>query len=204
MLSAGILFVGLYIFAVQPLSTALATVGLSIILFVVTKAEGLVLAFMLATLFLKQFNAMFKTEPVGIEAFQTKDASSIHARLEQVRAPAPLAPKVAGITGVLESPDILNNMPLQAMDTLTKEGVPCTSIPASAKARVLIYPKAEGFVSAINMSQENTMREAPYLQNGVDTQSENTALANGHDEIMEDENAITASEFASAEPMVAM
>jgi len=178
MLMAGIVFVGVYIFAVQSLHTALATVGLSIVLFAITKSEGIVLAFMLATLFIKQFNALFKSpEPVGIEAFQTKTAPSIQARLEGARTHVPLAPKVQVITGVLESPSILDNMPLQAMDTLTKEGVPCTSIPASAKARVLIYPKTEGFVPARNMGAENVMREAPYLQGGVDSEAEVGALA---------------------------
>jgi len=177
-LSAGILLVGLYIFAVQTLYTALATTGLSLILFAITKSEGIVLAFMLATLFIKQFNMLFTSpEPVGIEAFQTKTAPSIQARLEDVRTTVPLAPKVQNITGVLESPTILDNMPLQAMDTLTKEGVPCTSIPASAKARVLIYPKTEGFIPARNMGAENSMREAPYLQGGVDSEAEVGALA---------------------------
>ena len=177
-LTAGIVLVGVYIFAVQSLYTALATVGLSIILFVVTHSEGIVLAFMLATLFVKQFNMLFRgPEPVGIEAFQTKTAPSIQARLEGVRTTVPLAPKVQNITGVLESPNILDNMPLQAMDTLTKEGVPCTSIPASAKARVLIYPKTEGFVPARNGGEENSMRAAPYLQDGMDSEAEVGALA---------------------------
>jgi hypothetical protein len=177
-LTAGILIVGVYIFAVQTLYTAVATVGLSLILFVITKSEGIVLAFMLATLFVKQFNMLFRgPEPVGIEAFQTKTAPSIQARLEGVRTSVPLAPKVQAITGVLESPNILDNMPLQAMETLTKEGVPCTSIPASAKARVLIYPKTEGFVPARNGGEENTMRAAPYLQGGADSEAEVGALA---------------------------
>ena len=202
MLSAAILFVGLYIFVAQPLSTALASVGLSIILFVVTKSEGLVLAFMLATLFLKYFNKMLKRpDPVGIEAFQTKDAQSIHTRLEQVKA-HPVAPKLSPITGVLESPDILNNMPLQAMETLTKEGVPCTSIPASAKARVLIYPKVEGFVPAMNMSQDNSVRAATYLQAGEDNEGVASALADTIDDVNVAEEQITASEYMSAEPMV--
>jgi len=204
-LSAGILAVGVYIFIVQSRSVALATLGLSIILFVATKSEGLVLAFMLSTLFLKLFNAMVRNpEPMGIEAFQARDAPSIHTRLEEVRAPAPLEPKAPSITGVLESPNILNNMPLQAMDTLTKDGVPCTSIPASAKARVLIYPKAEGFVPAMNMSQENSMRAAPYLQEGMDSEGEAAALVDtitDGGEGGEGNDPISASELASAEPM---
>jgi hypothetical protein len=199
-LMAGILLVGLYVFAVQTLPTALATVGLSVALFAITKSEGIVLGFMLATLFVKQFNNLFKApEPVGIESFQVKDAPSIHARLEQVRTAQPLAPKVQPITGVLESPSILDNMPLQAMDQMMKDGVPCTSIPASAKARVLIYPKTEGFVPARAASFENSMREAPYLQDGMDDEGMNDALAHDMSETVDPE--INGSEFASSEPM---
>lgn len=113
-LTAGILLVGIYIFSVQTLPTALASTGLSIALYAITRSEGIVLAFLLATLFVKQYNTLFKDpEPVGVEAFQVKDAPSIHARLEEVRTPMP---KVQAITGVLESPSILDNMPLQAID----------------------------------------------------------------------------------------
>jgi len=197
---AGILFVGLYIFVVQTLPTALATVGLSLALYAFTHSEEIVLGFMLATLFVKQYNNLFKApEPVGVEAFQVKDAPSIHTRLEGVRAAAPLAPKVQAITGVLESPSILNNMPLQAMDQMMKDGVPCTSIPASAKARVLIYPKTEGFIPARSDAIENTMREAPYLQDGMDNEGINDALAHDINETTPPE--FNGAEFASSEPM---
>jgi len=199
-LMAGILLVGLYVFAVQTLPTALATTGLSVALYSITKSEGIVLGFMLATLFVKQYNNLFKApEPVGIESFQVKDAPSIHARLEHVRTTEPLGPKVQAITGVLESPTILNNMPLQAMDQMMKDGVPCTSIPASAKARVLIYPKAEGFIPARAEAIENTMREAPYLQGGMDAEGMTDALAHDISETSDPE--IGGAEFASSEPM---
>jgi len=197
MLTVGILLVGGYIFMVQSLSTAMATTGLGIALYAITKSEGIVLAFMLATLFIKHFNSLFKApEPVGVEAFQVRDAESINTRLEQVRK---VQPKVEPITGVLESPNILDNMPLQAMETLTKEGVPCTSIPASAKARVLIYPKAEGFVPARNMSEERGLVANPNLMGGQDTEAETSALASGIEELEPAE--IGGAEFASAEPM---
>lgn len=197
MLTVGILLVGGYVFMVQSLSTAMATAGLSIALYAITKSEGIVLAFMLATLFIKHFNSLFKAaEPVGVEAFQVRDAQSINARLEQVRK---VQPKIEPITGVLESPSIMDNMPLQAMETLTKEGVPCTSIPASAKARVLIYPKAEGFVPSNNMSVERPLMPNPNLMGGQDVEAENSALASGIDELQPAE--IGGAEFASAEPM---
>ena len=199
-LMAGILLVGLYIYAVQTLTTALATTGLSVALYAITQSEGIVLGFMLATLFVKEYNNLFKApEPVGIESFQVKDAPSIHARLEHVRTTEPLGPKVQAITGVLESPSILNNMPLQAMDQMMKDGVPCTSIPASAKARVLIYPKAEGFIPVRGESTDNSVREATHLYNGNDTEAENDALAHTMSEM--DEAEVPGAEFASSEPM---
>jgi hypothetical protein len=196
-LTAGILLVGVYIFSVQSLPTALASTGLSIALYAITRSEGIVMAFLLATLFVKQYAMLFKSpEPVGIEAFQVRDAPSIHTRLQEVRT---TVPKVQAITGVLESPSILDSMPLQPMDQMMKDGVPCTSIPASAKARVLIYPKAEGFVPMRSNSIENTMREAPYLHGGMDDQGVNDALAHDISEAAEPE--INSAEFASSEPM---
>jgi hypothetical protein len=90
-------------------------------------------------------------------------------------------------------------MPLQAMDQMMKDGVPCTSIPASAKSRVLIYPKNEGFIPAPSASIENNLREAPYLQGGMDVESVNDALAYNISETNQPE--IGGAEFASSEPM---
>jgi hypothetical protein len=53
----------------------------------------------------------------------------------------------------------------------------------------------------MNMSQENSMRAAPYLQEGTDSESEAAALADTITEVGGAEDPITASEFASAEPM---
>ncbi len=116
--------------------------------------------------------------PAGapLEPFQVKDPVSVQKRLEEVRTAAPLQPKVATVTGVLESPSILDNVPLQPMQELASEAVPGASIPASAKARVLIYPPAEGFVPAPNGSQERGPKENPYLQNGPDHEGGATAL----------------------------
>jgi hypothetical protein len=116
--------------------------------------------------------------PAGapIEPFQVKDAASVQERLEGVHTKAPLQPKVAAVTGVLESPSILDNVPLQPMQELASEALPGASIPASAKARVLIYPPAEGFVPAPNGSQERGPKENPYLHNGPDQEGVDTSL----------------------------
>lgn len=176
-LTGGILLVAIYIFVTKSFTTSLATAGISILLFAVTKSEGLVLGFMLASLFIRDLNRLFiprSPEPVGVEGFQARDGQSVHTRIESVGNKGPLQPKVDNITGVLESPDILDNTPLMAMDG--KDGVPGASIPASSKGRPTILPVAEGFMPAPNGSVDANPVANPYLQNGEDAQGVSTAL----------------------------
>jgi len=198
-LPAGIALVALYIVYSQPLSTAVASVGIAVLLYAATMSKEVVLVFLIASLFLRQFNRLFSRRsfnPVGVEAFQVRDAPSINTRLETAKTGLPLAPKVAAVTGVLESPHILDNTPLQAMDSLSKEGVPGASIPASAKARVLIYPPAEGFVPAPNGSVDAMPMANPYLQEGEDPDGVQTSLfEKGTDGI--DRNSVSISDMAA-------
>lgn len=172
-LAGGILLVGLYIVVAQPFATTLATVGISVLLFAVTKSEAIVLAFMLASLFVRHINRLFiPSEPVGIEAFQARDPVNVHTRIEAVANKPP--PPVQNITGVLESPHILDNTPLMAMDGA--DGVPGASIPASSKARALIHPVAEGFQNAPNASVDANPIANPVLQYGEDDEAVDTAM----------------------------
>jgi hypothetical protein len=122
-----------------------------------------------------------------LEGFQSKDPVSVHTRLEAVKLSAP---KVENITGVLESPSILDNTPLQAMDSLASEGVPGASIPASAKARVLIYPPSEHSMPR-KESMQNELVSNPYLQTGQDRMAEEVARAEkGTDIYAQDSSSI--------------
>jgi hypothetical protein len=168
-LTGGILLVSLYILVTKPLATTMATAGISVLLFAVTKSEGIVLSFMLASLFIRELNRLFiprGPEPVGVEGFQAKDAANISTRIETV---SQKQVPVQNITGVLESPDILDNTPLMAMDGA--DGVPGASIPASSKGRALIHPVAESFVPAPTASVEKNPLANPYLQNGEDDEA---------------------------------
>ncbi len=172
---------GLYILYTKPFVTALTTFGLGAVLYTFTKSSAIVLVLFLVSLTMRNLNALFEPAgPVGVaEAFQPKDPLSIHARIAKEKDQAPLQPKVgiANITGVLESPSILDNVPLKPMQELTSDATPGASIPASAKARVLIYPPEEGFVPAPQKSEERRVREVPYLQNGPDDEGVETAMA---------------------------
>ena len=163
-----VILVGGYSLYTQPLGTALSGIGLASIVFALTQSLEAVILVLLATLYIKSINRLItpKVDPVGVEAFQARDPVSVQARLEQVKV---ASPKIASITGVLESPNILNNTPLQAIDELANEGVPGASIPASSNGRGLIYPPAEGTIPAPSGSIHKNPVANPYLHNGHDS-----------------------------------
>lgn len=172
-LTGGILLVAIYIVVAQPLATTLATAGISVLLFAVTKSEMIVLAFMIASLFIREINRLFlPREPVGIEAFQSRDAVNVHTRIEAIANKPP--PPVQSITGVLESADILDNTPLMAMDG--SDGVPGASIPASSKGRGQIHTMPEGFQGAPLTSVDTNPIANPVLQDGEDEEAVSTAM----------------------------
>jgi len=177
-LQALIVVVGAYILYSKPLGTAIAALGVGAVLFAFTRAEEAVLLVFAVALFAKSVNKVFVQSPLRSgqeEGFQAHDATTVQARLENVKGVAPLAPKVEQITGVLESANILDNSPLQAMDH--GDGAPGASIPASAKARVLIYPVAEESIPAPSGSIETPPMANPVLQNGQDYTGIETAMA---------------------------
>lgn len=134
------------------------------------------------------YNILFRTVSAvapkpPYEAFQGGGPTGQHTpqlvqtRLEAVREGAPSAPKVENITGVLEAPSILDNVPLNPAQELTSDAQPGKSIPASAKARVLVYPVEEGMVGGRCEGFQNMGPAAnPYLYNGPDKEAEETAM----------------------------
>jgi hypothetical protein len=87
------------------------------------------------------------------------------------------------------------------MQELASEALPGASIPASAKARVLIYPPAEGFVPAPKESEERGPKENPYLQNGPDQEGVDVSLLEkGTDGVVEQPAANLAAAQAGSAP----
>jgi hypothetical protein len=174
----------LYILYTQPFQTALMSYGVAALLYVLSQSKELALGVLILSVGVGGFRRILgPQEPVGVaEAFQPKNPISIHTRLETEKGKAPLAPKVEAVTGVLESPSILDNVPLKPYQELTSDAKPGKSIPASAKARVLIYPPEEGFVPAPGQSKDKAPKENPFLQNGPDDDSvESAMMARGTD-----------------------
>jgi hypothetical protein len=163
----------------KSLGTTLTAVGLAILAFVISRSANVTLVVVVLAVFMKDINKLImpKPEPMGVEGFQARDPLTVQHRLEEVKTTAPLAPKVQVITGVLESADILDNTPLQGMQELANEGVPGASIPASAKARVLIYPPPEDSIPAPSESMALMPKDNPYLQTGQDRLAQEVAMA---------------------------
>jgi hypothetical protein len=167
-----------------PLNTALMGIGAGAILYALTKSKYIFLGVLLIMIVLKNFTRVVTaaTAPlvvassesvatVPVEGFQPRDPVNVHTRIETVKVKAP---KVENITGVLESAHILDNSPLQAMPT---DGLPGASIPASAKARVLIYPPSEETMPAPKESVRLDPKTNPYLHTGQDRLAEEVSLA---------------------------
>jgi hypothetical protein len=194
----------LYTLYVTTLGVAMMTIGFAAILFALTKSKLVFLAVLLLAPFVAPL--MRRTvEPVGMEGFQARDPINVQTRLEAVKTSAPLHPKqelpadynilnssakhVDVVTGVLESPDILDNTPLMEIEQIGKDGLPGVTIPASAKARVLIYPPAEDSVPAPRESIKHDPMSNPYLQTGQDRLAEEVSLAQKGTELYAQDSA---------------
>ena len=189
-----------------PLNTALMGIGAGAILYAVTKSKYIFLGVLLIMIIMKHFTRVVTTAPAPTlittdtdtdtdtvptfpaEGFQARDPVNVHTRIENVKGKAPLAPKVENITGVLESPHILDNTPLEGMPG---DGLPGSSIPASARARVLIYPPSEETMPAPKESLRLDPKTNPYLQTGQDRLAEEVSMAQkGTDLYSEDSSTL--------------
>jgi hypothetical protein len=169
-----------------PTKYMIATTALAIVIFLLTKSFTAILGVVVGAILLRLFIdysdpdiraiADAATKPsmytADNEGFQPKDPISIHQRIASNKDEAPLKPK-AEITGVLESPNILDA--LQLSDVLPSErGSSKMTLPASVKAPEIIPTPAE---LTPQMSESQVpMIANPMLQNGPDTDSISTAL----------------------------
>ena len=86
------------------------------------------------------------------------------------------------------------------MQELANEGVPGASIPASAKARVLIYPPAEESIPAPSESIALMPKDNPYLQTGQDRLAQEVAMAQKGTELYAQDSASLDGVAAGAGP----
>jgi hypothetical protein len=107
------------------------------------------------------------------EGFQPRDPISIHQRIEDNKSGSPLKPKTSTITGVLESPEILDSLQISPV-LPAEQGCAMNTLPAPVKAAEIIPTPPE--LTPTSTSVENAPLSNPVLQNGPDNESMFTAL----------------------------
>jgi hypothetical protein len=111
-----------------------------------------------------------------VEAFQPRDPVSIHQRIATNKRGAPLEPKLENVTGVLESPEILDSLHLTDL-TAPEMGGSHKTLPLGVMAGEAIRTPAEATLPPID-TPDNAPMPNPYLQNGPDSKGILTALIN--------------------------
>lgn len=169
--AANVLF-ALYLLYSQKVSTVSLTFGAALVVYGLTKSLVYMLCVLAVPVAIQLLNSMMMADPVPrTEGFQVKDPVSIQKRLIDSKQGAPLAPKQDSPTGVLESPDILDNVPLQA----TGDAGTASSLPSSTFSSAMIQPPPESSVQ-IPGSVEHPIMANPVLQNGPDNVAVGAAL----------------------------
>jgi len=109
------------------------------------------------------------------EGFQPRDPVSIHQRIVNDKAQGPLKPKVQEVTGVLESAKILDSLQIANLNK-AESGGSSSTLPASLSGIPPIRtPREEEIIK--NTFNDLGPRGNPFLQNGADDSSINTALS---------------------------
>jgi hypothetical protein len=109
------------------------------------------------------------------EGFQPKDPVNVHQRIATEKLSGPLQPKMDDITGVLESVKILDSLQIANLNK-AETGGPSRTQPASLNGIPPIRtPREEEIVR--NTFKDLAPRGNPFLQNGADDSSVNTALS---------------------------
>jgi len=164
------------------------TAVLTILTFCITESHEAVLGALVVMIFLRVITTVLEPShiplkygaiggPIGgpvtgvVEGFQPRDPVSIHQRLV---ADKKVEPKVDKIYGVLESPNILDSLQIAKLSE-DEQGAARSTVPASLGAYEAIRTPAEGIVPNIS-SQNINPRGNPYLHNGPDNTSIDTAL----------------------------
>ena len=175
--------IGLYSFYTFPTGFMTITLVVAGVAFIITKSLKAVLGVFIGAVGVRLLNNVLQPStqsnrtilngvspsPTPKEGFQAKDPISIHQRIATNKKT--VAP-VTEITGVLESPAILDSLQLSEIHP-KNQGAATRTLPAALKARDTIRTPSEG--SVISETSIPTLPN-PYLQNGPDNTGILTAL----------------------------
>lgn len=172
-----------YIVLTFPLGLLGLTAAISGAVYVVYKSVAYVAAALVASILVRLLTLALRPEPLSrlagfnglLESFQPKDPVSVHQRIVEDKAPGPLQPKTQEITGVLESAKILDSLQIANLNK-AESGGSSSTLPASLNGMPPIRtPREEEIIK--NTFSDLAPRGNPFLQNGADDSSVNTALS---------------------------
>ena len=157
----------------------LVTCAIGVAAYFATHSVHVVVGVLIGSFVLFQFNSIMTpkiVEPVGYrEGFQAKDPISIHQRIKTAHVATQPTPM---ITGVLESPEILDNLQIASVGS-DETGAARRVQPAGAKgsSEPIPTPRDSADQLPASGSYETRVPKAnPPLQNGPDNQGILTAL----------------------------
>ena len=174
-----------------PTSYMTVTAVIAVVTYIVSKSMAAVLGIFTGAIFLRLFMKDSPTviAPAGAngtpsiyteqqpEGFQPKDPITINQRIEKNKSSSPLQPKASNITGVLESPEILDALQISEVRPV-EQGAAMNTRPASLNvmAPEIIPTPPELTPSSATGSLNVAPQANPVLQNGHDNESIMTAL----------------------------
>lgn len=121
------------------------------------------------------------------EGFQPKEPVSIHQRIVKDKRTEPLNPKVDDVTGVLESTKILDSLQIANLNKAESGGASSTQPASLSGIPPIRTPREEEIIK--NTFNDLAPRGNPFLQNGADDSSVNTALSSRGADLKVHENA---------------
>jgi len=180
-----------YIVLMFPLGLMALTAVISGAVFAVYNSTRHVLIVLVVAIIARFLTVLLKPEPLANlpgfsslkdgfqnlnkEGFQPKDPVSVHQRIADNKKAGPLQPKMDDITGVLESPKILDRLQIANLNK-AETGGPSITQPASLSGIPPIRTPREDEIVR-NTFEGLAPRGNPFLQNGADDGSVNTALS---------------------------
>jgi hypothetical protein len=196
-----------YIVLTFPLGLMGLTAVLSGLLYTMCNSITYVLGFLVVMIVARFLTVLLKPQPLtnisgfgklldgfknkeafkAKEGFQPKEPVSIHQRIVTDKRSEPLQPKVDEVTGVLESAKILDSLQIANLNK-AESGGSSSTLPASLNGIPPIRtPREEEIIK--NTFNDLAPRGNPFLQNGADDTSVNTALSSRGADLKMHENA---------------
>lgn len=174
-----------YIYMYFTTNAMLVTVVIAAVASAYTKSPRVAVGVCIAAVVFQLGSAFLEPKPVVVvatnlppatESFQPKDPVSIHQRIVANKRTEPLGPKLENVTGVLESPEILDSLHLTDLSP-SEMGGSHKTVPVGVMRADPIRTPAEATLPPIDTPDRAPMPN-PYLQNGEDSKGVLTALIN--------------------------